>query len=58
MSVAVNGERKLLVTRDAGEKLISAADNGFYQEEESRTVYVGRAECRKTGEEYSCTFRP
>ena len=59
MFVTFNGERKLVVTLDAAGKLILAlASNGFYQEEENWTVYVSRAECRKTGGDYSCSFQP
>ncbi|HNW44294.1 MAG TPA: hypothetical protein PKI19_07295 [Elusimicrobiales bacterium] len=59
MFVTLNGQRKMVVTVDAGAKLIAAlAENGFYQEEENWTVGVSRAECSKTGEEYACSFQP
>jgi len=59
MFVTLNGARKLVVTLDAGPKLILAlASNSFYQEEENWTVGVSAAQCRKTGDEYSCTFKP
>jgi hypothetical protein len=59
MFVNVNGERKLLVTMDAGAKVIRALySNGFAFDDETGILYAARLSCSRTGEDYSCEIEP